>query len=83
MTKSPAGAHQWTPTAAESNARMAPKAGNPNEKQALMMSTADMALKMDPVSREISERFHKDHAAFEDAFARAWFKLTHQRYGTN
>ncbi|MCH2033388.1 MAG: catalase/peroxidase HPI [Tenacibaculum sp.] len=80
LTKSPAGAHQWTPTAA-SNARMAPKAGNPNEKQALMMSTADMALKMDPVYREISERFHKDHAAFEDAFARAWFKLTHRDMG--
>ncbi|WP_299674915.1 catalase/peroxidase HPI [uncultured Tenacibaculum sp.] len=80
LTKSPAGAHQWTPTAA-SNAKMAPKAGNPNEKQALMMSTADMALKMDPVYREISERFHKDHAAFEDAFARAWFKLTHRDMG--
>ncbi len=80
LTKSPAGAYQWTPTAA-SNARMAPKAGNPNEKQALMMSTADMALKMDPVYREISERFHKDHAAFEDAFARAWFKLTHRDMG--
>ncbi len=80
LTKSPAGAHQWTPTVA-SNARMAPKAGNPNEKQALMMSTADMALKMDPVYREISERFHKDHAAFEDAFARAWFKLTHRDMG--
>ncbi|CAL2082462.1 catalase/peroxidase HPI [Tenacibaculum sp. 190524A05c] len=80
LTKSPAGAHQWTPTAA-SNARMAPKAGNANEKQALMMSTADMALKMDPVYREISERFHKDHAAFEDAFARAWFKLTHRDMG--
>ncbi|AUC14235.1 catalase/peroxidase HPI [Tenacibaculum sp. SZ-18] len=80
LTKSPAGAHQWTPTAA-SNARMAPKAGNPNEKQALMMSTADMALKMDPDYREISERFHKDHAAFEDAFARAWFKLTHRDMG--
>ncbi|MFD0965106.1 catalase/peroxidase HPI [Pseudofulvibacter geojedonensis] len=80
LTKSPAGAHQWTPTAA-SNARMAPKAGDPNGKQALMMSTADMALKMDPTYREISERFHKDHAAFEDAFARAWFKLTHRDMG--
>ncbi|MFY7670109.1 catalase/peroxidase HPI [Tenacibaculum sp. MEBiC06402] len=80
LTKSPAGAYQWTPTA-DSNARMAPKAGNPNEKQALMMSTADMALKMDPVYREISERFHEDHAAFEDAFARAWYKLTHRDMG--
>ncbi|WP_353777522.1 catalase/peroxidase HPI [Winogradskyella sp. 3972H.M.0a.05] len=80
LTKSPAGAHQWTPTA-DSNARMAPKAGDPNGKQALMMSTADMALKMDPTYREISERFHKDHAAFEDAFARAWYKLTHRDMG--
>jgi catalase-peroxidase len=80
LTKSPAGAYQWTPTAA-SNARMAPKAGNPKNKQALMMSTADMALKMDPTYRKISERFHKDHKAFEDAFARAWYKLTHRDMG--
>ncbi|MDG1730938.1 MAG: catalase/peroxidase HPI [Algibacter sp.] len=80
LTKSPAGAHQWTPTAA-SNARMAPKAGDPNGKQALMMSTADMALKMDPTYLEISKRFHKDHKAFEDAFARAWYKLTHRDMG--
>ncbi|WP_298238378.1 catalase/peroxidase HPI [uncultured Algibacter sp.] len=80
LTKSPAGAHQWTPTAA-SNARMAPKAGDANGKQALMMSTADMALKKDPVFLEISKRFYEDHAAFEDAFARAWFKLTHRDMG--
>ncbi len=80
LTKSPAGAHQWTPTAA-SNAKMAPKAGDANGKQALMMTTADMALKIDPTYRKISEHFHKDHAAFEDAFARAWFKLTHRDMG--
>lgn len=80
LTKSPAGAHQWTPTAA-SNAKMAPKAGDPNGRQALMMSTADIALKMDPTYLEISKRFHKDHAAFEDAFARAWYKLTHRDMG--
>ncbi|SNR14964.1 catalase/peroxidase HPI [Tenacibaculum jejuense] len=80
LTKSPAGAHQWTPTAA-SNARMAPKAGNANEKQALMMTTADIALKTDPEYLKISQRFHKDHAAFEDAFARAWYKLTHRDMG--
>jgi catalase-peroxidase len=80
LTKSPAGAHQWTPTA-NSNARMAPKAGDPNGKQALMMSTADMALKMDPGFLEISQRFHKDHKAFEEAFARAWYKLTHRDMG--
>lgn len=80
LTKSPAGAHQWTPTAA-SNARMAPKAGDPNGQQALMMTTADMALKVDPTYLEISKRFHKDHQAFEDAFARAWYKLTHRDMG--
>ena len=80
LTKSPAGAHQWTPTA-ESKARMAPKAGDPNGKQALMMTTADIALKTDPAYLEISERFYKDHKAFEDAFARAWYKLTHRDMG--
>jgi len=80
LTKSPAGAHQWAPTAA-SNAKRAPKAGNANDTQALMMSTADMALKMDPAYLEISKRFHKDHKAFEDAFARAWYKLTHRDMG--
>ncbi|NND10942.1 MAG: catalase/peroxidase HPI [Flavobacteriaceae bacterium] len=80
LTKSPAGAHQWTPTA-ESNARMAPKAVDPNGKQALMMTTADIALKADPAYLEISKRFHKDHKAFEDAFARAWYKLTHRDMG--
>ena len=78
LTKSPAGAHQWTPSNAD--AKKAPKAGG-NGTQALMMTTADMALKIDPTYREISERFHKDHAAFEDAFARAWFKLTHRDMG--
>jgi catalase-peroxidase len=80
LTKSPAGAHQWTPTAG-SNARRAPKAGDSNDSQALMMTTADMALKMDPKYREISERFHKNHKEFEDAFARAWYKLTHRDMG--
>ena len=79
LTKSPAGAHQWTPSNAD--ARKAPKAGDANGTQALMMTTADMALKMDPTYREISERFHKDHKAFEDAFARAWYKLTHRDMG--
>ena len=80
LTKSPAGAHQWTPTAG-SNARRAPKAGDSTDSQALMMTTADMALKMDPKYREISERFHKNHKEFEDAFARAWYKLTHRDMG--
>ncbi len=80
LTKSPAGAHQWTPTAA-SNAKKAPKAGDANGEQALMMTTADMALKVDPAYLEISKRFHEDHKAFEDAFARAWYKLTHRDMG--
>ncbi|WP_412561115.1 catalase/peroxidase HPI [Winogradskyella sp. MIT101101] len=80
LTKSPAGAHQWRPTA-ESKARMAPKAGDPNGRQELMMTTADIALKTDPAYLEISKRFHKDHKAFEDAFARAWYKLTHRDMG--
>ncbi len=80
LTKSPAGAHQWTPTAA-SNARMAPRAGNASKTQALMMTTADMALKMDPTYLEISKRFHANHEAFSEAYARAWYKLTHRDMG--
>tara|TARA_B110000240_G_scaffold62216_1_gene70837 strand:- start:2816 stop:5002 length:2187 start_codon:yes stop_codon:yes gene_type:complete len=80
LTKSPAGAHQWKPTAA-SNAKKAPKAGDANGTQDLMMTTADIALKVDPKYLEISKRFHKDHKAFEDAFARAWYKLTHRDMG--
>ncbi|WP_203256868.1 catalase/peroxidase HPI [Hyunsoonleella ulvae] len=78
LTKSPAGAHQWTPK--NPDAKKAPAAGGSGT-QALMMSTADMALKTDPKYLEISKRFHKDHAAFEDAFARAWYKLTHRDMG--
>ncbi|MDN3677611.1 catalase/peroxidase HPI [Flavobacterium paronense] len=80
LTKSPAGANQWTPTAA-SNARKAPAAGNPSNTQALMMTTADMALKMDPIYAPISKHFHENPAEFADAFARAWFKLTHRDMG--
>ena len=80
LTKSPAGASQWTPTK-ESQAKMAPTAGDASKTQALMMTDADMALKIDPTYLEISKRFHKDHKAFEDAFARAWYKLTHRDMG--
>ncbi|WP_431471688.1 catalase/peroxidase HPI [Nonlabens sp. SCSIO 43208] len=79
LTKSPAGAHQWTPTK-ESQARMAPTAGGKG-KQALMMTTADIALKEDPEYLKISKRFYEDHKAFEEAFAKAWFKLTHRDMG--
>ncbi|MGJ8745135.1 catalase/peroxidase HPI [Polaribacter sp.] len=80
LVKSPAGATQWSPTAA-SNAKMAPMAGDASKRQVLIMTDADMALKVDPGFLEISKRFHKDHKAFEDAFARAWFKLTHRDMG--
>jgi catalase-peroxidase len=80
LTKSPAGAHQWTPTEA-SNAARAPRPHDPTQTQELMMTTADMALKYDPAYLEISKRFHEDHDAFTDAFARAWFKLTHRDMG--
>ncbi|MFX3626107.1 MAG: catalase/peroxidase HPI [bacterium] len=80
LTKSPAGAYQWKPTAA-SNADMAPAAHNSSDKKDLMMTTADMALKMDPEYNIISKKFYENPEAFEDAFARAWFKLTHRDMG--
>ncbi|MEP1034141.1 catalase/peroxidase HPI [Ekhidna sp.] len=80
LTKSPAGANQWTPTAA-SNAKKAPAAGDSSKSQALMMTTADMALKMDPTYEKISRRFYENPEEFADAFARAWYKLTHRDMG--
>ena len=80
LTKSPAGANQWTPKA-DSGAPTAPTAGDASKRQALMMTDADMALKVDPEFRKISEHFKANPEAFEDAFARAWFKLTHRDMG--
>ncbi|WP_346882516.1 catalase/peroxidase HPI [uncultured Algibacter sp.] len=80
LTKSPAGANQWTPTAA-SKAKQAPRAGDASKTQALMMTTADMALKMFPDYLKISKHFHENPKDFEDAFARAWYKLTHRDMG--
>ena len=80
LTKSPAGANQWTPTEA-SQAAVAPAAHDGSNTQALMMTTADMALKMDPIYAPISKRFHENPEEFADAFARAWFKLTHRDMG--
>ena len=80
LTKSPAGAHQWTPTKA-SGAPTAPAAGDSSKSQPLMMTTADMALKMDPIFEPISRRFYENPDEFADAFARAWFKLTHRDMG--
>ncbi len=80
LTKSPAGAHQWKPTAA-SAAKMAPQAHDSSKTQDLMMTTADMGLKMDPVYEKIAKHFHENPDEFADAFARAWYKLTHRDMG--
>ena len=79
-TKSPAGANQWRPTA-ESAAKQAPRAGDASQTQQLMMTDADMALKIDPDYLKISQRFLENPEELEDAFARAWFKLTHRDMG--
>jgi catalase-peroxidase len=79
LTKSPAGAHQWKPKGdVKPNV---PDAHDPNKRHLPMMLTTDLALIMDPEYRKISERFHKNPAEFEAAFARAWFKLTHRDMG--
>ncbi len=80
LTKSPAGAYQWTPTEA-SAARTAPAAHDSSKTQPLMMTTADMAMKMDPIYAPIARRFHQNPDEFADAFARAWYKLTHRDMG--
>jgi catalase-peroxidase len=80
LTHSPAGAQQWTPINPDPE-DMAPDARDPSKKVPTMMTTADMALKMDPEYRKISERFRDDQAALDDAFARAWFKLCHRDMG--
>jgi catalase-peroxidase len=80
LVKSPAGAQQWQPIDQKPE-DMAPSAHDPSKRVPTMMTTADMALKMDPEFRQISEKFRNDHEAFKDAFARAWFKLTHRDMG--
>jgi len=80
LTRSPAGAQQWTPKNPEAKGTV-PDAHDPSLTHAPMMTTADMALKMDPVYEPISRRFHANPAEFADAFARAWFKLTHRDMG--
>lgn len=80
LTKSPAGAHQWRPIGLRSE-DMAPDAHDPSQRTPIMMTTADMAMRMDPAYEKISRRFKDDPAAFADAFARAWFKLTHRDMG--
>jgi catalase-peroxidase len=80
LTKSPAGAHQWIPTDPAA-ATLVPDAHDPTKRHAPVMSTADIGLRTDPKYLEISKRFREDPQAFHDAFARAWFKLTHRDMG--
>ena len=80
LVKSPAGAWQWTPkNLAEKD--MAPDAANPAKRVPIIMTTADMAMRMNPIYGPISRRYHENPALFADAFARAWFKLTHRDMG--
>jgi catalase-peroxidase len=80
LVKSPAGALQWQPKNQKPE-DMAPGAHSPDRRLPTMMTTADMAFKMDPKYREISERFYRNPDQFADAFARAWFKLCHRDMG--
>ncbi len=80
LTKSPAGAHQWTPKAG-AGAGTVPDAHDPSKKHAPIMLTTDLALRIDPAYEKISRRFYENPQEFADAFARAWFKLTHRDMG--
>ena len=80
LTKSPAGAHQWRPVNG-GGAGTIPDAHDPAKKHAPFMLTTDIALRADPVYEVISKRFHQNPEEFADAFARAWFKLTHRDMG--
>ena len=80
LTKSPAGAHQWKPKG-NAGAGTIPDAHNPSKKHAPFMLTSDLALRFDPAYAKISKHFHENPQAFADAFARAWFKLTHRDLG--
>ena len=80
LTKSPAGAHQWTPKE-PNDKNLAPAAHDSSKRVPIMMTTADMAMRMDPIYEPIARDFHKNPEKFADAFARAWFKLTHRDMG--
>lgn len=80
LTKSPAGAWQWTPKEANEH-NQAPAAEDASQKRPIIMTTADMSLRMDPIYEPISRHFHANPDEFADAFARAWFKLTHRDMG--
>ena len=79
LTKSPAGAHQWQPK--DPAAHVVPDAHDPSKRRSPMMTTADMAMRMDPAYEKISRRYMANPKEFADAFARAWFKLTHRDMG--
>lgn len=80
LTKSPAGAHQWTPKEA-SAAGTVPDAHDSSKRHAPMMTTADLAMRMDPAYEKISRRFHANPDEFAEVFAKAWYKLTHRDMG--
>jgi catalase-peroxidase len=80
LVKSPAGAHQWAP-AGGAGADTVPDAHDPSKRHAPMMTTADMAMKMDPIYAPIARRFFEHPEQFAETFARAWFKLTHRDMG--
>jgi len=80
LTKSPAGAHQWKPKNNGGEGTV-PDAHNPNKKHAPFMLTSDLALRVDPAYEKISRKFYENPDLFADAFARAWFKLTHRDMG--
>ena len=80
LTKSPAGAHQWKPVGTTGDGTV-PDAHDPGKRHAPMMTTADMAMRMDPAYEKISRRFMANPQEFADTFARAWYKLTHRDMG--
>jgi catalase-peroxidase len=80
LTKSPAGAHQWKPVGSSGDDTV-PDAHDPTKRHAPMMTTADMAMRMDPAYEKISRRYMTNPQEFADQFARAWFKLTHRDMG--
>ena len=80
LTKSPAGAWQWTPSNPEAKDTV-PDAHDPSKRHAPMMTTADLALRFDPIYEKISRRYYENPDVFADAYARAWYKLTHRDMG--
>lgn len=79
LVKSPAGAWQWVPS--DEEAHNVPTAHDPNKKQAPIMTTADLSLRMDPKYKVIAKKYHENPELFAEAFAKAWFKLTHRDMG--